>query len=396
MKPMPKNYRRVKILWRLFAPALFLVFSKKFGFRSKKYHPVEEPFLILSNHTDWPDPGYILGGVKGYYRIVSGDHVVENPLARFAFHFFARPIINYRQNSSDVVYNNMLETLKRGINVIVMAEARVTDTGRTAHISPRNATLIKEAGCGFITHRITGGYLTRPRWADKRRKGPVNGEVVHHYTKAEVEKMTEEEIYEAICRDLYYDAYEVNRLMRHRYVTKNPAQSAEYVLYGCPKCGSVGKLHTKHDRIFCDCCDFEATVDDFGFWHSDDMEFDTIPAWDDYQKELIYKLIDDADDPNEVLVEHDEQQVYTMDESGSLHLADKHGIIRLYKDSVELVYNGMTTRIPGKDIKNISYSSKSTVGIVTKDTNYRVKTKKPRAANIYVVAVRYMKGRKSL
>lgn len=396
MNQQPKNFRRVKFIWKYVAPVLVPTFDKLFGFHRSVYKPVEEPFLLVSNHTDGADPGFVLSDVRAYFRFVSSDHVMENPLIRSIFMFIGRPLINYQKDSSDVIYNNMLTSLKRGINVQLMAEARVTDTGETGYISPRNAHLVKEAGCGFITHRITGGYLTIPRWADERRKGPVYGEVVHHYTKAEVAQMTEEEVYEAMCRDLYVNAYEENRVKKQKYIAKDPAQSAEYVLYGCPKCGTVGKLHTKHDKLWCDCCDFEATVDDYGFWHSKDMEWDTIPEWDKYQKELIYDLIDNATDPDEVLVEHGEQLVSTMDDKGDVHLVDEHGVIRLYKDSIEVLWDGKSTRVKGKDVKNISYASKGTVILVTEDTHLRVKTKAPRAANIYVVGVRYMKGHKTI
>ncbi len=396
MNQMPNNFRRVKFLWKYLAPVLLVPFRKVYGFHGKKYKPVEEPFLLVSNHTGAEDPGYLVNDVRAYYRFVSSDHVVENPVVRGVIQFFASPIINYQSESSDVVFNNMVETLKRGINVALMAEARVTDSGETGYISRRNATLIKEAGCGFITHRITGGYLTLPRWSHERRKGPVYGEVVHHYTKAEVAEMTEEDIYEAMCRDLYVNAYDENRVKKQKYIAENPAESAEYVLYGCPKCSSIGKLHTKHDKLWCDCCDFEATVDDYGFWHSDDMDFDTIPEWDKHQKNALYQMIDNAADPDEVLVEHDGQLVYTMDDKGDVHLVDENGVLRLYKDSVEVLWNGKTSRTKAEDIQNISYASKGTVCMVTPDANFRIKTKVPRAANIYVVGVRYMKGKKSL
>ncbi|MBO7681171.1 MAG: hypothetical protein J6T17_00280 [Clostridia bacterium] len=391
-----KSYRRVKFLWKYLAPVLIPLFDRLFGFHRTVYKPVEEPFLLVSNHTDGADPGFVLSDVRAYFRFVSSDHVMEKPFQRHLLHFIGDPIINHQKNSSDVVYNDMLETLKSGINVQLMAEARVTDSGQTGYISRRNATLVKEAGCGFITHRITGGYLTIPRWADERRKGPVFGEVVHHYTKAEVAQMTEDEVYEAMCRDLYVNAYDENRKAMHKYIAKDPAQSAEYVVYGCPKCGTVGKLHTKHDRMFCDCCDFEATVDDYGFWHSKDMAWDNIPEWNEYQKQLIYDLIDGATDPDEVLVEHDGQLVYTMDDKGDVHLADENGVLRLYKDSVEVLWDGKRVRVKGTDVKKVSYSSKGTLILVTEERDFRIKTKVPRAPNIYVVAIRYMNGKKSV
>ncbi|MBR1704508.1 MAG: hypothetical protein IJ720_03990 [Clostridia bacterium] len=396
MAKKQKSYRRVKFLWKYLAPVLIPPFDRLFHFHRTVYKPVEEPFLLVSNHTDGADPGFVLSDVRTYFRFVSSDHVMENPLQRNVLKFLGDPIINYRKNGTDVVYNEMLETLKSGINVQLMAEARVTDSGETGYISRRNATLVKEADCGFITHRITGGYMTIPRWAEERRKGPVYGEVVHHYTKAEVAQMTEEEVYEAMCRDLYVNAYEENRTRKKTYVAKEPAEHAEYVLYGCPKCGSVGRLHTKHDFMTCDCCDFRATVDDYGFWHSEDMEWDDIPRWNEYQKGLIYDLIDKATDPEEVLVSHDGQLVYFMDEKGDVNLEDENGTIKMYSDSIEVDWNGKQVRMKGEDISYVSYSSKGTLILVGPDSNFRIKTKEPRAANIYVVGVRYMKGHKTI
>ena len=88
--------------------------------------------------------------------------------------------------------------------------------------------------------------------------------------------------------------------------------------------------------------------------------------------------------------------VSVMDDKGDVHLADEHGVIRLYKDSIEVLWDGKSTRVKGTDVKNISYASKGTVCLVTEDENLRVKTKVPRAANIYVVGVRYMKGHKTI
>ena len=397
MQDLAKKTRRCKRIWKTLVPVLGPIFSKLFDYHGTKFKPkTKEPYLLVSNHTYAADPGFLLVTVKDYYRFASSDHVVENPFVRALIMGLANPIINHHEQSQDVVYNEMLETLKNGVNVQLMAEARTTDIGATGYISRRNATLVKEAGCGLITFHLKGGYLMSPRWASERRKGPVLGEVVHHYSAAEVAQMTEEEVYETMCRDLQVNAYEENRKLHHKYLCEHPAEHAEYVLYGCPKCGSVGRVHTKDVRIFCDCCDFTATVDDEGFWHGEGLSFDNIPDWDAYQKELIYKLLDDATDPDKVLCEHGGQLVYTMDGHNDVHLQDENGTIRLYKRAIEVDYCGKQIRLAPDDIHSISYASVGTLIIVTDDAHFRIKTSVPRAANIYVVAERYMKGQKTI
>ena len=47
---------------------------------------------------------------------------------------------------------------------------------------------------------------------------------------------TEEEIYQHIIEDLYVNAYDVQRENSHEYICTDPAEHAEVILYGCPKC----------------------------------------------------------------------------------------------------------------------------------------------------------------
>ena len=126
------------------------------------------------------------------------------------------------------------------------------------------------------------------------------------------------------------------------------------------------------------------------------MEWDNIPEWNRYQKELIYDLIDKAEDPEEVLVAHEGQLIYFMDDDGNVKLEDENGVIRMYKDSIEVDWNGKVVRAKGEDVEFVSYSSKGTLILVLPEGNFRIKTKEPRAANIYVVGVRYMKGHKTI
>ncbi|MBP5272526.1 MAG: hypothetical protein ILO43_06165, partial [Clostridia bacterium] len=83
-------------------------------------------------------------------------------------------------------------------------------------------------------------------------------------------------------------------------------------------------------------------------------------------------------------------------DKGDVHLADENGVFRLYKDSVEVLWDGKRVRVKGTDVKKVSYSSKGTLILVTEEWDFRIKTKVPRAPNIYVVAIRYMNGKKSV
>ncbi|MBR5753051.1 MAG: hypothetical protein IKX83_01050, partial [Clostridia bacterium] len=206
--------KRCKVIWTTLVPVLGPIFARMYDYHGTHYKPGKETFLLVTNHTDNIDPGFLIVTVRDYFRFVASDHIIENHFIRSLVTFLADPIINHHDQGSDVVYQDMLDSLRSGVNVQLMPEARTTDIGATGYISRRNATLVKEAGCGLITFHLKGGYLCDPRWAAERRKGPVYGEVVHHYTKAEIAQMSEDEVYEAMCRDLYVNAYEENRVKK--------------------------------------------------------------------------------------------------------------------------------------------------------------------------------------
>lgn len=371
-------------------------FQKVVKFKSEFYDPGNETYLIVANHTNTLDAAYLYSSFKTHYRVVMSDHLFENPVASFLLNVLSAPIISYQNDDPDIVYNEMLDTLKSGVNVSLYVEARVTDTGETGYISRRNATLVKEAGCGLITYRFKDGYFNMPRWSRDYRWGQVSGEMVHQFSPAQIAAMSEEEIYQTICDDLYFNAYDEQREKKVSYRSRHPAEHAEYVLYGCPKCQSIGHLHTKKDRIFCDKCGFEATVDEYGFWHSEHMPFDDIPSWDSYQKELVYQRMDNAPDNEIVLFRDEEQEVIFSDREHKLHPVDRHGSIACYRDHLTVTFRGQTLNIPKEKIRKIKYISKGTLVIVTENFDLRIKTKTPRAASKYVVAARYMNGKKSL
>lgn len=391
-----KRMGQYAILFAVGRALLRKPFQKVVKYQSDLYDPGNETYLIVSNHTNTLDAAYLYSSFKTHYRVVMSDHLFENPVAAFLLNVLSAPIISYQNDEPDVVYQEMLDTLKNGVNVSLYVEARVTDTGETGYISPRNATLVKEAGCGLVTYRFKDGYFNMPRWSRDYRWGEVSGEVVHKFTPAQIAAMSEEEIYETIRNDLYFNAYEEQRKKMVPYRAKHPAEYAEYVLYGCPKCRHIGHLHTKNDTIHCNACGFEATVDEYGFWHSPDMEFDDIPSWDNYQKELVYSRMDNAPDNEAVLFRDEEQEVIFSDREHKLHPADRHGSIACYKDHLAVSFHGQTLPIPAEKIRKIKYISKGTLVIITENCDLRIKTKIPRSAAKYVVAVRYMNGKRSI
>lgn len=368
--------------------------------KALKYHDngeikiKDKPYLIFANHSDMIDPAYIIKTTKRYVRFVMSDHVMRSGLVGKIYNLLDAPIVFVREKGTDLLFKTIVDNIRAGVNVALYPEGSLTNIGETQFISKRNATLVKECDCTFVTFRGKGGYFKNPRWAKNKRKGPIFGEVVNIYTKEQIRQMSEDEIYQHICEDLYVNSYDEQRKNPCEYLCEDPAESAEIILYGCPKCKSIGKLKTKGDKIFCD-CSFEATVDNFGFWHSEDLPFDNIIEWDKFQKKLLKDLATEKAGTTDLIFEDTKQLISEVHISESKILGE-NGKIQLFADRVVVTTENEEYTIPVNEVQAIKTSAKMNLLLVTKNHYFEIKSPYPRSATKYIVAIRYLQGKENI
>lgn len=365
----------------------------KFSDTELKINKKDMPYLVFANHSDAIDPAYIIKTMRRYVRFVMSDHVMRMGIIGKIYNFIDAPIVFEREKGTDVLYKDIVENIRAGVNVAMYPEGAMTSTGETGFISKRNAALVKECDCTFVTYRGKGGYLKKPRWAKNSRKGPISGEVVNVYSREQIRNMSEDEIFQHILEDLYFNIYDEQRIRPVEYTTEDPAEHAEIIIYGCPKCKSVGALRTKGDKIFCP-CGFEATVDNYGFWHSGDMDFDNIVDWDRFQKELLKETADNKRGTAELLFS-DNTQLITTIENSEITTLSENGTISLFGDRVEIVTENDNITIPVNEIDSVKTSSKMNLLLVTKKAYFEIKSPYPRSATKYIVGIRYLQGKEN-
>ena len=361
---------------------------------SKEIKIKEQPYLVFANHSDALDPVFIIKTMKRYVRYVISDHVMRMGTVGKIYNFLDAPIIFEREKGTDALYKSIVDNIKAGVNVAMYPEGAMTNTGETGFISKRNAALVKECDCTFVTYRAYGGYLKKPRWAKSSRKGPIHGDVVNIYTKEQIRNMTEEEIYKHILEDLYVNIYDEQKKNPKEYIGEDPAEHAEIILYGCPKCHSIGNLRTKGDEIFCT-CDFKAKIDNYGLWHSDDTDIDNIVDWDKFQKKLLKEITDKAQNTSELLFKDEEQQIYTI-ENGEVTCLSESGKIELFADRILITADNKNFDIPLDEINSIKTSARMNLLLVTEEGYFEIKSPYPRSATKYIVAARYLQGKENL
>lgn len=393
-KKIRKGYRRSQFIIFATRNIIGAPFKKICNLNCEKVRIHEEPFILMANHGDNLDVATEILGIRNYMRFVMSDHLTRKPIMRALLKFLASPIIYHREKGSDSLYNEVVANLNAGANVAMHIEGGKTNNGETGYISKRNAQMVKDGNCALVTYRNKGGYLKTPRWADNKRKGATYGELVNIYSKEEISKMSVDEIYEHIIEDLHFNVYDEQRINPQKYIAGNPAQSAEIILYACPKCKKIGTLKSEGDKLSCSKCDFTATIDDYGFWHSEDMPFDNIAQWDKFQKSVLKELVETKSNTSEILFSDSHQIIYTLENENRM-LKSNNGKVVLLGDCLEISGDDFIDSIPFECIKKISIAAKMNLLIVTDTNYYEIHSSSPRSAIKYVVALRYLQGKES-
>ena len=278
--------KRHSIIWffirLLVIPFLWL----KFGYTFKVARDLPKNYIVLSNHTTDYDPLLVGASFPRQMYFVASEHIARWKRAFKYLDYAFAPIIRYKGTVATSTVVEVLRRVRKGANVCIFAEGARTWDGVTGPILPSTAKLIKNAGCGLVTYKIVGGHFISPMWSGRNtRRGYSRGTVVNVYTKERLAAMSQQEIYEAINRDLYEDAYARQLVERKAYRGKGLAEGLENLLFICPECGAHDTLFTENDRIVCKGCNLVIKYNRYAAL--DHAKFPTVKALSDWQKEQI-------------------------------------------------------------------------------------------------------------
>ena len=282
--------RWLKGIWRqrlvysflrvVMSPFLRLIY----GFKCKPYTPKSSSCLILANHNMAPDQFFLGMAMKKHMRFVASENILRNGIGGRLIKFLQNPIPRKKGADASDTVESIKENLALGVNVCMFAEGNRSSNGETCFISPRTGEMVKESTGGLVTFRIIGGYLQSPRWSRFSRKGYLSGEVVHEYERSVLDKMTADEINEAIRRDLFVNAFEEQRRNMHRYKGKRLAENLEKALYICPVCHGVSTMKSDDDTFRCHKCGHAVKYNEYGFFEGEKVIFDNVYDWDMWQR----------------------------------------------------------------------------------------------------------------
>ena len=380
-------------MWLIIQPYFFLK-----GFSFERYIPKSRQYICLTNHTtNWD---FFLGGIvlREHMYFVASDHIYRNKISGGIIKFLADPIARKKGGSGDEAVKEILSRIERGANICMMAEGNRSFNGETGFISPRTARLVKESGVGLVNVAIHGGYFINPRWGTKKRRGKYSAQAVNEYGAEELAKMSEEEIYAAICSDLRVDAYVDQEKLMAEYSCKNPAECLETALFVCSECGSFSSLSSRGDILSCSCCGSRMRFNKFGYLENaeeggKEIRFSRICDWSRWQTERLRELLKEPRSGTEPIFRDSGLRLYIMNLKNSKSLLAK-GELCLFEDRLELSgEEGNKLVFPVEDINKISLALRGKLLFTIHGNYYEISSKKEYCALKYLIAVRFLMGK---
>lgn len=250
--------RKEKFFYHLLFPLVKVFLKLKFGYRWEQAKDLPENYIVLSNHVTDYDPLLVGVSFPKQMYFVASEHVTRWGLASRLLKYVFHPIIRYKGTVATATVIEILRKVRAGGSVAVFAEGVRTWDGVTCPILPSTAKMVKTAGCGLVTYKITGGHFVSPGWRDHgTARGPISGAPVHLYTKEQLKAMSVDEVYRIICDDLYEDACARQLAEPKRYRGRGRAEGLHNLLFICPACGLHNTFTESDDMVRCKACGLE-------------------------------------------------------------------------------------------------------------------------------------------
>ena len=292
-KKKNNEYRPNAFLWAICVPLLKIFFRIKFKIKFEKNlnKGLSGPYIVLGNHPSLLDP-FVMG--CGIYpdktNFVTSKYFFINKLFNKVLKMAG--CIPKTQFTVDIsAIKSILKVLKNDGVIGIFLEGKSSVDGSSGLYNKTTAGLLKKMKVPVLIMKFDGAYLSKPRWSKTPMYGgyvEVSSEIL--FNKEDIEDLTEEEIYEQIVENMYYDDYEWNRVRKYEYKNPRLIEGLESILFKCPKCGAMFKTITSKRKIWCEECGNSGHMDSYGIIHPSgekDIVFDTPVKWNKWQEEWM-------------------------------------------------------------------------------------------------------------
>jgi hypothetical protein len=322
-----------------------------------------EPFVLLANHSFAMDVVHVPLPFRITPQIVASRDMFVNPFERFVLSYVARCIMAPKGGGDVRTVKELMRAVAAGYPVLLFPEGDISFFGRSGELPKAVAMLVRKLGLDVITCRVSGGYLSAPRWAKAARGGRAIGlRYELALSSAEATALSLGEIHERLAARLAHDEYAAQRSLMARHPSKRGAEGLEDVLYVCPSCRAIASMAASCNELSCLSCGAKGSLDEYGFLRG--WAYDSPADWDRFQKGQSEDL-----------------RRASFSSSGTLYINDyralkqtKLGAVRVeYRDS-KLCFSGALDRdIELEALSDVSLTMRASLNFGCEGVDYLLK-----------------------
>ncbi|MGM0640984.1 MAG: lysophospholipid acyltransferase family protein [Thermotogota bacterium] len=239
-------------VWRTAEKILYPIFDKFLDIKVEKEVKLPEPpFLLVANHTHFLDGFFLSYAIDKPISWVVAKGNFDNKVLGWALKSIGS--ISKQKNKPDMLtIRNIYRTFQKKGIVGIFPEGSVAWDGVFGNVAKGTDKFIDRMKVPIVAAQVFGGYLSKPRWADKSRKGPI------------VIKLDVFESKEAL-NYINVSEWDWQNKKKNVYKGKNKAKGLKRIIWFCPNCNSFHSFEYHNNSMVCSKCNFTLSVDKYGY-----------------------------------------------------------------------------------------------------------------------------------
>ncbi|NLW12703.1 MAG: 1-acyl-sn-glycerol-3-phosphate acyltransferase [Clostridiaceae bacterium] len=265
---------------------------------------IKGPVIILGNHPSYIDP-FLAAIALPWLDInfVAASLFFRNKKLKIILEKAgAIPKTQFRSDATAL--KQMLQVLKMDGALGIFPEGQRSTDGTRSPMDDTISRLIKKTACNVINIKISGAYLTWPRWSGNGfRPGRIEVQASLLLSQEQIADYDAAQISEVVHKALDFDDYAWQRNQKRpaKYHCRRPAENMHNICHQCPACGKRTVMLSEKKRLYCSECAAEWIVDSHGFLNTtspgevaansgNQMDFSALTdvhVWRDWQKNQL-------------------------------------------------------------------------------------------------------------
>ena len=337
-------------------------------------------YLIMLNHQTVFDQFFVGLSFKNPVYYLATEDIFSMGWVSKLITWLVAPIPIKKQTTDLQAVKTCIRVAREGGTIALAPEGNRTYSGKTEYIKPAIIKLARALKLPIAFYRIEGGYGVQPRWSDVLRRGKMHSYVSRVVEPEEYLAMSDDELYELVCNELYVDEGRADGFFYH----KKSAEYLERAMYVCPFCG-LAEFESRGDTITCRKCGRQIRylpskeLEGAGF----QFPFRFVTEWYDHQVDFVSRL--DLSPYLETPMYRDDARLSEVILYKNKNLIQNRVDIALYGDRITIKgSDGLDLLFPFEDTRAVTVLGRNKLNIYFDGKVYQLKGEKSFNALKYV------------